>query len=260
MYNRETKLTSNSPGVETIIPNFGSPEPVEFLDSSKYSITTYFGKITETLVKTAGYTRGLNIKGAPYDWRKAPNELHQFFMNLTQLVEDTYEQNNGTQIIFCAHSMGNPILLYFLNNYVNYSWKKKHIRSFISLAAVWGGAAKPVRLMTSGDNLDIIVVKPLTARPYQRTAMSTAWLMPKDTFWGEDEILVATPEKNYTAKDYEQLFRDINFEDGWEMFKTTQGLNYELNPPEVELHSLYGVGMKTPASFIWDKVRFDKHL
>jgi len=41
--------------------------------------------------------------------------------------------------------------------------------------------------MSSGDNLDIIVVKPLTARPYQRSAPSTAWLMPSDRFWGSDE-------------------------------------------------------------------------
>lgn len=255
VYNRETKLTENSPGVQTIIPNFGSPDPVEFLDSSKYSITTYFGKISEALVKTAGYTRGVNIKGAPYDWRKAPNELYPFYQNLTRLVEETYYQNGGTRVMFCAHSMGNPVLLYFLNNYVNYSWKEKFVQSFVSLAAVWGGAAKPVRLMTSGDNLDIIVVKPLTARPYQRSASSTAWLMPSDQFWDADEILVSTPERNYTVNDYEQLFEDLGFQDGWEMRKNTWSINYELNPPDVELHALYGVGMKTPAGFIWDKVR-----
>ncbi len=114
-------------------------DSVEFLDSSKYSITTYFGLIAEALVKNAGYTRNLNLKGAPYDWRKAPNELHPFYENLTSLVENTYYENNCTQVMFVAHSMGNPILLYWLNNYVNSSWKNKFIRSFVSLAGVWGG-------------------------------------------------------------------------------------------------------------------------
>ena len=53
--------------------------------------------------------------------------------------------------------------------------------------------------MSSGDNLDILVVKPLTARPYQRSATSTAFLMPSSKFWGADEILVQTPNRNYTV-------------------------------------------------------------
>jgi len=49
--------------------------------------------------------------------------------------------------------------------------------------------------MSSGDNLDIIVVKPLTARPYQRSASSTAWLMPSDRFWSSEEgiLVLITP-------------------------------------------------------------------
>lgn len=253
VYNRETKRTENSPGVETLIKDFGQTDSVEYLDSSKYSITTYFGLIAEGLVKNAGYKRGYNLKGAPYDWRKAPNELYEFYHNLTTLIEATYYENNGTPVMLIAHSMGNPVLLYWLNNYVNLTWKEKFIRNFVSLAGVWGGAAKPVRLMTSGDNLDIIVVKPLTARPYQRSASSTAWLMPSDKFWAADEILVSTPNRNYTVNDYEALFRDLNYEDGHFMRENTKDLIRELNPPDVEMHALYGVQMKTPAGFIWNK-------
>lgn len=253
VYNRETKLTENSPGVETLIRDFGETDSVEFLDSSKFSITTYFGLIAEGLVKNAGYKRGHNLKGAPYDWRKAPNELYEFYHNLTALVEKTYYENNGTPVILIAHSMGNPTLLYWLNNYLNLSWKEKFIRSFVSLAGVWGGAAKPVRLMTSGDNLDIIVVKPLTARPYQRSASSTAWLMPSEKFWDADEILVSTPNRNYTVNDYEQLFKDLGHEDGYLMRENTKNLIMNLNPPDVEFHALYGVEMKTPAGFVWKK-------
>ena len=67
-----------------------------------------------------------------------------------------------------AHSMGNPVTLYWLNNLVNQAWKDKYVKSFVSLAAVWGGAAKTVRLMVSGDNIDVIVVSPIRVRPYQR--------------------------------------------------------------------------------------------
>lgn len=110
--------------------------------------------------------------------------------------------------------------------------------------------------MSSGDNLDILVVKPLTTRPYQRSATSTAFLMPSDKFWGADEILVQTPNRNYTVNDYEQFFHDINYRTGYELRKNTKDLIYDLNPPEVEVHTLYGVDVKTPAGFIWNKVSF----
>lgn len=253
VYNNKTKLTENSPGVETLVKHFGLTDTVEYLDSSQYSITTYFGLLAEALVKNAGYTRNVNLKGAPYDWRKAPNEMYEFYMNLTKLVEATYYENGEERVILIAHSMGNPVLLYWLNNYVNLSWKDKFVRSFVSLAGVWGGAVKPVRLMASGDNLDIIVVQPLTARPYQRSASSTAWLMPSDRFWKSDEVLVSTPDRNYTVTDYEQFFKDLDHIDGYEMRQNTKDLIVELNPPDVEIHTLYGVGLKTPASFNWDK-------
>jgi len=253
VYNNKTKMTENSPGVDILIKNFGLTDSVEYIDSSKLSITTYFGAIADALVKNAGYVRGLNLKGAPYDWRKAPNELHEFFMNLTKLVEETYYQNKGLKVILVAHSMGNPVLLYWLNNYVHLAWKEKFIKNFVSLAGVWGGAAKPVRLMSSGDNLDILVVKPLTARPYQRSATSTAFLMPSSKFWGADEILVQTPSRNYTVNDYEQFFNDINYKTGHELRENTKDLIYDLNPPDVEVHALYGIDVKTPAGFIWKK-------
>lgn len=253
VYNNKTKLTENSPGVDILIKGFGDTDQVEYIDSSKLSATSYYSPIADALVQKAGYERGLNLKGAPYDWRKAPNELHEFYLNMTHLVEQTYYENNGTQVILMAHSMGNPVLLYWLNNYVDFSWKQKFIRMFVSLAGVWGGAVKPVRLMTSGDDLSILVVHPLSARTYQRSAPSTAFLMPSDKFWGSDEVLVQTPNRNYTVHDYEDFFNDINYPTGYELRKTTKDLIYDLNPPDVEVHALYGVDLKTPAGFKWDK-------
>ena len=67
--------------------------------------------IANALVKQAQYVRNVNILGgiyskisfkilflnrinffeiilAPYDWRKAPDELNEFYNNLTKLVEN----------------------------------------------------------------------------------------------------------------------------------------------------------------------------
>lgn len=94
--------------------------------------------------------------------------MHEYYKSLTQLVEETYEMNNQTRIMLVAHSMGNPVSLYWMNNYVTQEWKDKYIRYFVSLSPPWGGAIKPLRLMASGDNIDVIIVRPLAARPYQR--------------------------------------------------------------------------------------------
>ncbi len=150
--------------------------------------------------------------------RRSPNELDDLFKDLTNLLIDTYKTNNETKVILVGHSMGNPILLYWLNNYLTQDMKDKYIRAFVSVAPVFGGAVKTLRLMASGDNIDVVVVKPIRLRPYQRSATSTAWLMPSSEFWSSDEVLVSRPERNYTVNDYLQFFQDLNYEIGIENF------------------------------------------
>ena len=77
--------------------------------------------------------------------------------------------------------------------------------------------------------------------------------MPSDKFWDSNEVIISRPGRNYTVADYEQFFQDLNFTTGYEMRKNTQKLIYDLKPPEVELHCLYGVGLKTPESFVYTK-------
>jgi lysophospholipase III len=168
VYDSTSKKSYNSPGVEMSVKGFGDTWTVEYLDTSKYSVTAYFAQIVDAFVTKLKYVKGVNIRGAPYDWRKAPDELNDFYRNFTKLVEDTYSMNNNTKVMLIAHSMGNPVTLYWLNNYVNQTWKDTYIRMFVSLSGVWGGAAKTLRLMASGDNIDIVVVKPIRVRPYQR--------------------------------------------------------------------------------------------
>lgn len=77
--------------------------------------------------------------------------------------------------------------------------------------------------------------------------------MPTDKFWAGDEVLVSTPTRNYTVNDYQDFFEDIGFPIGYEMRKATQNLVYNLDPPQVETHCLYGMGLKTPEAFSYAK-------
>ncbi|KAK6982637.1 group XV phospholipase A2 [Biomphalaria glabrata] len=258
VYDKVTRTTSNSPGVDIRTVEFGGTSSVEWLDPSKPShylpFLSYFYSIVNDLT-AFGYIRGVSVRGAPFDFRKAPNELSDYYKDLKNMIEDTYTKNNNSKVVAIAHSMGNPVFLYFLNQQPQ-EWKDKYIQSMIALAGVWGGAVKPLRLMASGDSLGVSVVVPLKVRPEQRSMPSTAFLMPSDKFWKPSEVLVRTESKNYTVADYKEFFSDLNFTDGYEMRKDTEMLIRDLQPPGVVVHCLHGTGVDTPETLVYGKGQF----
>ena len=72
-YDNVTRKTSNSPGVQIRIPGFGNSTSVEWIDPSKASPGNYFATIADT-ISSFGYERDVTLRGAPYDFRKAPSK------------------------------------------------------------------------------------------------------------------------------------------------------------------------------------------
>ncbi|GFS58213.1 phospholipase A2 group XV [Nephila pilipes] len=80
IYDPISRKTRNPPGVELRVPGFGETSSLEWIDPHKYFLpfikrmiySDYYIDIIEDLVK-AGFKRNINIRGAPYDWRKAPS-------------------------------------------------------------------------------------------------------------------------------------------------------------------------------------------
>ncbi|KAJ8252158.1 hypothetical protein COCON_G00214700 [Conger conger] len=246
IYNWRKRRTEAPPGVNVRVPGFGKTYPLEFLDPSKHSVGMYFFTIAQALVDW-GYTRDGDLRGAPYDWRKAPNENKPYFLALQKMIEDMAHKA-GSPVVLIAHSMGNMYTLYFLSQQPQ-SWKDRYIKAFISLGAPWGGVAKTLRVMTSGDNDRIPLISSLKIRAQQRTAVSTPWLLPYGNTWPSGKVLVYTANENYTLGDYQRFFSDISYEEGWAMRHDTEALVNVLEPPGVELHCLYGTGVDTPEAF-----------
>lgn len=255
MYDNQSRLTSNSPGVETRIPGFGNTSSVEWLDPSKTSYGAYYKDIVEALV-AVGYERGISVRGAPFDFRKAPNELGDYFASLANLVEDTYENNGNKPVVLVAHSLGGRVMLYFLNQQ-SQEWKDTYIKSLVTLAAVWGGAVKAMKVYASGDNLSIYVLNAWTLRTAQITNPSLAFLLPSNLFWSSDDVLVTTADRNYTVLDFQSYFQDINYADGYNMWLDTKDLTADLQPPEVEVHCLYGFNIDTEERIVYRSIPSD---
>ena len=80
--------------------------------------------------------------------------------------------------------------------------------------------------------------------------------MPSPDFWDKDEVVIVSPGRNYTVNDYEQLFNDIKYPNGYEFWANNQGLLNVSIAPGIEIHELYGSHMPTPGVLLYDNRTF----
>ncbi|KAJ8958567.1 hypothetical protein NQ317_016374 [Molorchus minor] len=191
VYNNVTRRTNNSP-----VPGFGNSDTVEWLDPSHASTGAYFKDISNSLL-SLGLVKNISIRGAPYDFRKD----QVYFVQLKQLVEDTYNENKQTSVILLAHSMGGPMSLYFLNQQKPILGKTNILKVY----GVWGGSVKAIKATT----WVLMFCEKVLWRQEQITCPSLAWLLPSRLFWKPDEVLVQTEKKNYTINDLQEFFKYI---------------------------------------------------
>lgn len=247
VYNRTTKRMSSAPGVHIRVPGFGKTHSVEYLDKSK--LAGYMHTLVQHLVNN-GYVRDHTVRAAPYDWRLGPNDYEEYFQNLRALVEEMHDAYQK-RVFIVGHSMGNLLILYFLLQQPQ-DWKDHFVQGFISLGAPWGGAVKALRVLASGDNQGIPIMSNIRLREERQVTANNVWLFPSQMVWPENHVFVSTPSYNYTLLDYQRFFTDVNYEDGWHLWNDTKDLMKGLPPPGVDVYCLYGLGVLTPETYIYD--------
>lgn len=141
-------------------------------------------------------------------------------------------ENDNTPVLLVTHSMGSIMTLYFLNQQ-SQAWKEKYVRSFVSIAGVWGGTARAVKVFAVGDNLDSWFLNEKNLL-WERTNPSLAWLMPGG-FWSEEEILVETEHQNFTRTNLAGFFEAVEGPNMGHMVEDTKDLVAKLTPPGVEV-------------------------
>ena len=162
-----------------------------------------------------------------------------------------YEQNGNTKVTIVVHSMGGPVSLYFLTRIVNQEWKDTYIHSYIPLAGAWSGGNAILPSLLSGpiSNTDLdMAVGIQELRDLYRTFPSFYLLLPRAVAWN-DTVLVITPTRNYTANDYQQLFADAGYPQGYTQFTE---IDMQRPAPNVPTYCFYGIGVLTPMTVIYD--------
>uniref|UniRef100_A0A6G1SBH4 Group XV phospholipase A2 n=1 Tax=Aceria tosichella TaxID=561515 RepID=A0A6G1SBH4_9ACAR len=248
-YDNKTRTTHNTEGVEIRPTNFGSLDSVDYLDIAKIRGTEYFHNIINTLAEKNGYVPNVDMVGAAFDFRKAPNELGYFFDDLKDLIERQYVENNHQPVTLICHSMGCLHSLYLLNNQTE-TWKEVHVRRLISLAAPWSGSFKAVIAMLFGDNLGIPLLDGNKLQRLQSHFPSLMYLFPREPAFHRDQVLVETPTSNYSLANLDELFLDAKLLDSREIWRDTSRIANNLKAPNVELWCLYGMGLETPEKLV----------
>ena len=252
LYDNVTRTTRNNEGVHLKIPDFGNTTSVEYLDVGKSSYALYFGNIVDALIDM-GYERKKSIFGAPYDFRKAPNEQEEWFGWFKKLIMLAYSSNGMKPVVLVSHSMGSPMILYFLTHYVDQIWKDKYIRCQVSLSGVFGGTVRATKVFAIGDNLGSRLVSALNFRTEQRSSPSLAWLMPSPALWAKDEVLVQSQNVNITLSNYQRFYHLLNNPDGYEMWLDTKDLLKGIPAPQIEVYCWHGINVPTTEKLIYYK-------
>lgn len=184
--------------------DFGGSGGIAWLSPSLHIPgSAYYEPLIDYLVKLGGYKVGVNLHGAPYDWRLGPDGHSapgQYYDKLQSLVERTFAANNQTAVTIVTHSLGGPTVLGFLRRQSS-AWKKTYVRGFAPISAPFGGTGTMCLAMVSGDNFGFRFLPYDYLRPVQASAASGVFLLPDPQLYagaGRTPILT-TPEVNFTA-------------------------------------------------------------
>ena len=205
-------------------------------DSGQTSLPTLFSFLSNTHTHKHSIVEQLLARG--------------YYTNLQQLIQTMYKLRN-TKVTIIVHSMGGPVSLYFLTRVINQEWKDKYINSYIALAGAWSGGNAIVADLVSGP----FEITPLEMavgiqelRDLYRTLPGFYLLLPLAAVWN-DTVLVVTPSRNYTANDYQQLFADAGYTQGYTQFTE---IDTQRPAPNVPTYCFYGLGVDTPMTFVYN--------
>lgn len=156
-----------------------------------------------------------------------------------------YQENDGKPVILVGHSMG-CLFSYYLLLHQPQEWRDRYIKSWITIAAPFAGAADSWKALVTGDNMHIPIYNPITWRPLHQSLSSMHSLLPDvDRF--NDMVIMTYNGTDYTSKDLpELLIHVMNHTNGYMMWKQSRDTFKGYPFPNVTTHCLRGTDVPTP--------------
>ena len=251
-YNSETRTTHNTFGVDISVPFFGGTRGVETLSDIVLSPDTVYAlPLLSFFVATGGYARGGNFRSAPYDWRKASNELSHYFDQLKYMIEETYENQGQERVVLLSHSFGGNQAWFFLHQQTP-EWKQKYIHKFIPVSAPFGGTVEVLSVYLTG------LVTPgfisySSGEVILNTMPSLASLLPNKLAFPVNQALVKQESQNFTVDNLIPLFDELPLlPDVKHLFNDTKDLLGNLEHPGVDITCVFSSGHRTKEAAFYD--------
>jgi len=250
---------SNASGIEIRPRDFGGVDGVEYSNAGSGDVLPmpYMHEMIVAL-EAVGYKRGVSLRAATYDFRVAglPEVLQWQYSQLKWLIEDTAAANDGQRVHLLSHSLGGPYANLFLTSFVSAPWKAKYIESHMMFSPPMAGTPVALEALIIGPQYDFVpAFLPAIVVPALRTFPSMLWMSPLSSIQGaasvfKDQVLVQTPEANYTSADLGQLFAAMN---STVMQAALPGLqmatNMTADAPGVKIFCAFVNDTKTTTSF-----------
>lgn len=202
-----------------------------------------------------GYKVGQNLFGAPYDWRMPTSgRFGTFFTDLQKLVEHAYALNNR-RVVILAPSFGPQFGLGFLHR-MTQEWKNQYIEWFVAESPVFSGVYVSLMDYISGEPPRYIAG---LVRTEVQALPGAAWMFPRagtnsTVSWTDQEPIITTPSRKYTAFDVAEIYAELNFTATADLkFVSTEPDLAEFAHPGVNTLVTYGYNVNTPGPFAFSK-------
>ena len=229
-------------------------DAIDYVDPTNFFTrreSVYFAAVTQALV-SQGYDNS-TLKAVPYDWRMHPSENPTFVADFQSAVEDAVAAAGGRPALIVAHSMGNPMTHYFLQQ-MSSSWKQAHVEAWLAACGPFDGAAVAVKAMLSGYDFGISILtnkEGLEIGPYLG---GTFYLLPRsDSLWGT--VVQTLQGKNFTASQLPSLLSLSGVQDA-EAKYASAAADWSTADPRVPVWLVAGSLLATETGFQYDDSSF----
>ncbi|GJN03343.1 hypothetical protein PR202_ga20778 [Eleusine coracana subsp. coracana] len=248
----------NVPGVETRVVSIGTTRSFRFDDPARKNVCM------EALVEAlegVGYSEGVNLFGAPYDFRYAPaapglpsRVFSEFSSRLKLLIKVTSRRNGNKPVILVTHSIGGLFSMEFLDR-TPLSWRRRFIKHLVMLCLGVGGSPLnmwPLASKTLAANPSSLQASVLTYG--NRSFASMFSLLPSPNVYGNTPLVI-TRDRSYSAQDMADYLAAAGFSENVVARYRTRALpvTLGLRAPLVPMTSINGIGVPTVDKLVfWD--------